>query len=310
MTEAKDKILVALDGEEKSFKTIQYLCAFKPFRDRHLVLFNVMNKVPEYYYDLGTQDFSQNVISRGHAWEYSCRKQMDEFMNQARTKLLAQGFSANHVDLVICERNRGIARDILDEAQKGYHALVLRRRGIAKSVLPVAMGSVSSKLIEKATDVPLILAGILKVSHSLFWAIDGSKGADRAVEFVADTLKGSDCRFVLGSVIRDFYGPSAERLVDESGIWTSPGLEMIEKALSKASDILLNAGFNQAQIAKRTMKGAKSRSGAIVEMAMEEGCDTIVFGRKGKSRVSDFNIGRVPWKVVNGARKMTVWMVP
>ncbi len=49
---------------------------------------------------------------------------------------------------------------------------------------------------------------------------------------------------------------------------------------------------------------------AIVEAAKEENCDTIVFGRKGKSEVSNFDIGRVPWKVIHGAKKMTVWMVP
>jgi nucleotide-binding universal stress UspA family protein len=48
----------------------------------------------------------------------------------------------------------------------------------------------------------------------------------------------------------------------------------------------------------------------IVETAMKENCDTIVFGRKGKSNISDFDIGRVPWKVIHGAKMMSVWMVP
>jgi hypothetical protein len=51
-------------------------------------------------------------------------------------------------------------------------------------------------------------------------------------------------------------------------------------------------------------------AGSIVEVAMEENCDTIVFGRKGKSEASSFNIGRVPWKVIHGAKEMTVGMVP
>jgi len=74
--------------------------------------------------------------------------------------------------------------------------------------------------------------------------------------------------------------------------------------------ILENAGIPKEKISLKIVQGAQSRAGAIVEAAKEENCDTIVFGRKGKSEVSNFDIGRVPWKVIHGARKMTVWMVP
>lgn len=301
----KHTLLVAVDGEEKSFKTIQYLGTFRPYRGKTLVLFNVMNRVPEYYYDLGAEAFSRDIPTRGRAWEQGTRKRMDAFMKAARVKLIACGFPPERVRIEIHQRARGIARDILDEAQKGYHALVLRRRGIAKSVLPVPLGSVSAKLIEEAVDVPLILAGVRELTHTLFLAVDGSGGAQRAVAFAAKTLQGSGCRFVLGSVIRDFCGPD-----DGSREWEENGTVIVETALESARKVLLDAGFRDDRIALRVIKGVKSRAGAIVETAMTDDCDTIVLGRKGKSRVSDFNIGRVPWKVVHGARRMTVWMIP
>jgi hypothetical protein len=43
---------------------------------------------------------------------------------------------------------------------------------------------------------------------------------------------------------------------------------------------------------------------------MDEKCDTLVFGRKGKSNVDNFDIGTIPWKAIQGAREMTVWIVP
>lgn len=299
----RDTMLVAVDGEEKSLKTIHYLCSFRPFRDKRLVLFNVMNKVPEYYYDLGTEAFTRDIPTQNRAWEHGCRKRMEAFMKDARVKLIAGGFTPEQVRIEIHGRTRGIARDILDEANNGYHALVLRRRGIAKSVLPVPLGSVSAKLVEEAVNIPLILAGVQDMAHTLFLAIDGSSGAEHAVDFVARTLKGSGCRFILGSVIRDFYGSD-----DTDG--QDKGTAVVEAALDGAHKVLLDEGFRDSRIVKRIIKGAKSRAGAIVEAAMEEGCDTIVLGRKGKSKVADFNIGRVPWKVVHGARKMTVWMIP
>ena len=310
MNEYENKLLVALDGSAKSAKTIHHLCTFKPYREKELVLFNVMNKVPECYYDLRKEPFSYNITSHVHAWESGCRTLMDKFMNESRNKLVAWGFDAKKVHVLISERKEGIARDILAEARKGYHALVLRRRGWATSVLPVIMGSVSTKLIEKASDVPIILAGVEEVTHNLLLALDGSSGAQRAAEYTAQMIRDSGCRVVIGSVIRDFYGPDESLYPQESGECVSNGFQAIEKSQNEAMEKFLQAGFREDQIVKRITKGAKSRSGAIVEMAMEEGCDTVIFGRRGRSEVSDFNIGRVPWKVLQGARKLTVWVIP
>ena len=49
MSENANKILVALDGSERAFRTIKYLCSFKPFLKKELVLHNVITKVPECY---------------------------------------------------------------------------------------------------------------------------------------------------------------------------------------------------------------------------------------------------------------------
>ena len=52
-----------------------------------------------------------------------------------------------------------------------------------------------------------------------------------------------------------------------------------------------------------------SRAGAIVNAAEKGDWSTIVVGRRGLSRVSDFFMGRVSNKVVHAGRKDTVWIV-
>jgi len=64
-----NKILVALDGSQKAFKTIQYICSFKPFFKKKLVLHNIITKVPECYYDLQKEPFSNKPTSQIKAWE-------------------------------------------------------------------------------------------------------------------------------------------------------------------------------------------------------------------------------------------------
>ncbi len=305
-----DRILVALDGSERAFRTIQYLCSFKPFLKKKLVLHNIITKVPMCYYDLKKNPFSANVTSEVYAWERSYRSQMDDFMGKARMQLIASGFKPEDITVVIAERKNGIARDIMDEAQKGYDALLIRRRGGSQTLLPIIMGSVSTKLVEKADKIPVMLAGIQKVNHSLLLAIDGSEGSNRAVEFVARMIQGSDCRIVLCSVLRDF------NLYDEKSGKKKPAgfvktvFEELENAIQNAEGILEKAGIQKKKITVKFIQGADSRLEAIVSAARDEKCDTLVFGRKGKSNVDNFDIGSIPWKAIQGARETTVWIVP
>lgn len=309
MCENKNKILVALDGSERAFRTIDYLCNFKPFRKKEFVLHNVITRVPECYYDLKKEPFTNKVTSQVHAWERGYRAQIDEFMEKSRMMLIAAGFKPEAIHIMIAKREKGIARDIMDEARKGYDALLIRRRGEAQKFLPLVMGSVSTKLVEKSDFLPVMLAGVQKVNHSLFMAVDGSKGARRAVEFAAQIIENSDCRIVLCSVLRD-YGVHDNGRREKPDTYMTIAAEKIEIAVKEARGILENAGIPKQNIDTKIIQGAKSRAGAIVTAAKQENCDTIVFGRKGKSEVSSFDIGRVPWKVIHGAREMTVWMVP
>jgi nucleotide-binding universal stress UspA family protein len=224
--------------------------------------------------------------------------------------LIAAGFKPEAIHIIIAKRKKGIARDIMDEARKGYDSLLIRRRGAgAQKFLPLVMGSVSTKLVEKSDFIPVMLAGVQKVNHSLFITVDGSKGAKRAVEFTAKIIENSDCRIVLCSVLRD-YGVYDDGTVGKPDNYITTATGKMDIAVKEAREIFENAGIPDQNIEVKIIQGARSRAGAIVAAAKQENCDTIVFGRKGKSNVSSFDIGRVPWKVIHGAREMTVWMVP
>lgn len=310
MSENENKILVALDGSQRAFKTIQYLCSFKPFLKKELVLHNIITRVPECYYDLEKDPLSYDKSSRVKTWELGYRAEMEDFMEKATSMLIAAGFKPEAITCIIAQRNKGIARDIMDEAQKGYDALLIRRRGGAKILLPLALGSVSTKLVEKTICLPVILAGIQKINHSLLIAVDGSQGSKKAVEFVAQIVEHSDCRIVLCSVLRDFDMYDEKKKQKKSIACITTAFEKIETAVRDAGQILENAGIQRKNIVNKIIQGAESRADAIVEAAGQENCDTIVFGRRGKSDVTSFDIGSVPWKVIHGAKEMTVWMVP
>ncbi|MDT8378445.1 MAG: universal stress protein [Desulfotignum sp.] len=301
MSENKNRLLVALDGSQKAFRTITYLCTFKPFLKKELVLHNIITRIPQCYYDLRKDPSSYIAVSRMMVWESGYRSQMEAFMEKAKTRLIDAGYRPEAIHTMIAQRKKGIAQDILDEARKGYDALVIRRRGGAQQFLPLVLGSVSTRLVEKTDCLPIFLAGNQVVNHRLCIAIDGSEGSKRAAEFTADFVRDSDCRIFLCSVIREVPEFDTINVELEKGI-----IDMV----GEITDIFKRANIPEKNISFKSIKGEQSRADAIVKTADKENCDTVVFGRRGISDYSGFEIGRVPWKVIHGAQHLTVWMVP
>ncbi|WDP88544.1 MAG: universal stress protein [Desulfobacter sp.] len=306
----ENKILVTLDGSERAKRTIDYLCRFKPLMKKQVVLFNISTPVPEAYYDLKKNPFSGSAVSRVKAWEMGQKKMIEGFMEGARMRLVSSGYDPDGVHINLAFRKKGIARDILAECKKGYEALVIRRRGSENSLLGLTLGGVAAKLVDKADSLPLIVAGIEPVQHALCIAVDGSEGAERAVRFVGRILGETGGRVVLCSVLRMPPFNLKEQVPDPFVGIANQAFEAVEKAVQRATDILVQSGVREDQVEVRVVRGAKSRAGALVDAARETGCDTLVFGRKGLSRVESFDLGRIPRKVIYGSRKLTVWLVP
>ncbi len=147
---SNSKMLIVLDGSEKAFRIIDYICSFKPFHKYKLVLHNVIFKVPEYYYDLKKEQFTNGVPSQVRAWELGYRSQMETFMEKARMKLIYAGIDPRNITILIANRKRGITRDIMDEARNGYDCVLIRRQSAAQQFLPFGIGSLATKLFHSA----------------------------------------------------------------------------------------------------------------------------------------------------------------
>ncbi|MBF0229548.1 MAG: universal stress protein [Desulfamplus sp.] len=301
-------ILIALDGSERSMKTVEYLYDFKAFRDKKIVLYHIFSDVPESYWDFGNTSFSRNGAAQIKGWGEQRRFTMDEFMGRAKNILITAGYKPQDISIIIQERQKGIARDIIAEAQKGYFALLIRRRGYG-ALLHMIMGSTTTKVIEKLSGTPILLAGLNKILNSIMIGIDGSDGSEKAVEFTANVVGNKNSRIVLCTVLRDFdiyTGDMNRKNVSDS---VDCVFEDVEIAMKRAAQILQKAGVKAADIERKIITGVGTRAGAITKAAEEEKCDTIVLGRRGRSNVNDFSIGRVTWKVIHAAREMTVWII-
>ena len=306
---AQQKILVLLDGSKRSLMTVDYLISMPVFRSAKLVLYNVFSAIPESYWDLEKEPASLHIYHELTAWERENRKKIDAYMALVRKRLINAGFDPSAIEVKVHDREKGIARDILKEAEAGYHTVVLRRRGMGETE-GLSMGSIATKLLSRITFLPIQIAGRKAQNKKVIIGVDGSESADQAVDYVAELLGGYDYAVGLIHVIRG-YGAS---MPEHAGLFMpADNIKASEKAMrehfQRLREKLIAAGFQPEKVSEKIITGAHSRAGTIVSEAEIEHYSTIVVGRRGHSRVQEFFMGRVCQKVVHAGRYHTVWIV-
>lgn len=307
--QTQKKILVPVDGSDRSLNTVRYIARIDSFRNNKIVLFHVFNSVPEAYWDLEKDPRSASTVKQVRAWEVEQKKNVDVFMQRAHQFLLKAGFSERSIKIKIQKRKKGIARDIIREAQNGYETLVTRRRG-ATGLRGIVLGSVATKLVAKLFFLPLILVGKTPAGNKILMAFDDSEDARRAVDFVGFFMGGLDYEVGLLHVIRG-NGRDLPKYqhIFSSKKYTEFAHKMMTPSLDKAKIKLVDSGFQPSKVSIKLIEGVHSRAKAIANEAKKEKYGTIVMGRRGHSRVREFFIGRVTNKVIHMARDRTVWIV-
>jgi len=148
-------------------------------------------------------------------------------------------------------------------------------------------------------------------------AFDDSENAMRAVEYIATSFT-KEKKITLLSVIPDtnaicdmnspsltpyFISKQAEfcALEDQKK-------ELVNEALQKAKELLLNAGFEEKNIITKAQNKKKGIVRDIIREA-NSGYDTIVVGRRGLSGIKEFLLGGVSQKILHLAKNISVIVV-
>ncbi len=316
----RKKILLSVDGSEHALHAVRYVAATAPADRVEVVLFHIMTRIPESFWDLQKEPAFHYRFLDMREWEMQQEKLILEFMSQACEILYAAGFPGESVRVSMQDRKIGIAQDIIAESRQGYDTVVAGRRGLSE-LKDLVLGSIANKLVEKLAQVPVWVIGARQQRGKFLVALDTSEGAMLAVDYVAKMV-GCSPRFevTLFHVVRGFdifhqaIGKPAAR--DPDGLWQERLAKELERAGSGIEDVfaeatgrLLDAGMEPAHVSRKVAKGASSRAGAILDEAERGGFDTVVVGRRGLSRVQEFFMGRVSNKVIHLAKDKTVWVV-
>ena len=307
--EEQKKLLVLVDGSQRSLLTVDYVSICRAFAGMKVVLFHVFSGVPECFWDLEYEDIGAASAKQMRAWENQRKREIKTFMGRARDRLISAGIPEASIETVIHNRQKGVARDILKEAENGYTAVVLRRRGMG-DLEGVTVGSVATKLISKIDFLPVLIAGRKLQTNKVLIAVDGSPSSIQAVDFVAAHLGDKGYRVGLFHVIRGFsaINPDNPEFYMPSESAQRAEAEMT-KRFEELTERLVAAGFSPENVSQKIITGVHSRAGAIVQEAESGGYGTIVVGRRGLSRVQEFFMGRVSTKIIHAGRYFSVWII-
>ena len=151
------KILIALDDSQNAMRAVDFVC--KQFiRDSEIELFSVLVDTKSLL-TLKSSDMSDSAGQNASFLDLENRKKelIEEALKEGKRRLLDCGFAADSVVIKTRKEEKGVARDIITEAENGNADLiVLGKKGLS-SIRDFFMGSVTQKVLHGVKEVSVLV---------------------------------------------------------------------------------------------------------------------------------------------------------
>ena len=305
------KILLAVDESKHARNAVQYAIGISPrVNQLKYTLFHVQPQISQFL-----RDEARTNLKTQSAIEKLKKKNAQSaqiLLEKYRDYMIDEGVDEAHIELKTAPRGLGLAKDIIEFAQKHrYDAIVVGRRGLTK-MQEVFMGSLTSKLIEHSQVIPLWVVDGKVTSHRVLVAVDGSESAFRAVDHVSFIFRGNPhviiTLFHVTPRLKDYcrldYFTDDEDL--ESAVLQSEK-RCIDQFLEIVRKKFADAGVSPEQVIVRQTKPRLNVGDAILEEVQKGDYGTVVVGRRGIDRA--FYMGSVSNYVLSKTSRRAVWLV-
>jgi nucleotide-binding universal stress UspA family protein len=306
------KVLVAVDGSRASLMALDYVAVMEAavVPDLWVTLFHVEEAVPHAL--RREMEKRPESFHRLKAMEDRIAQRTAKILESSRQRLLDAGLDPAKVECAHQARGMGLARDIVFRGEHGnYDAVVLGRRGLSK-VEEMFLGSVTNKVVQHASRVPVWVVGGLVKSCRILCAVDASEGSIRAVDHLGFMLSGNkDCRVTLFHA-----GPnlSALKALDmepgHTGLLSQDimrdDLARMAAFYEEARRLLAQSGLEPDQI-EMISRESSGVAKAIMEQLRQGQYGTVVLGRRGEGQA--FWLGHVSDRILKYCQEAAVWVV-
>ncbi len=151
------KILIALDDSENAVRSAEHV-AQSFTNDSEVTIFSVLPDTAALC-ELNSPSLTKLFEEQQAQFCYmedQKKALIQQAQKRARDLLVGEGFSKENIHLKAEARKKGVARDIINEAQNGYDVVVLGRRGIS-GIKEFFLGSVSQKVVQGVTNASVMV---------------------------------------------------------------------------------------------------------------------------------------------------------
>ncbi|MFH1982613.1 MAG: universal stress protein [Pseudomonadota bacterium] len=308
----KKKVLLAVDGSEQSFCAVRHAANALSPEKTQITLMHVLARVPEALMDLDNAPSADIFEGSLREWQQQGLADMKAFMDRAVARLVRDGFTQQGARVLMPLRRVGYARDILDESQKGYAALIVGRHGFG-CFNKAMLGSVTAKLAEAATHIPLAIVGGRPETGKCLVAVDPSDSSRRCVSLISSLFDVRRMEISLCHIVRplNLPAPALPTFFKKSheDAWLDANTRKIMPFMVEGKRELIEAGLPEEKYFSAILKEKSSRAESLFDSALRSHMDTIVAARRGVSRVERFSMGRVCRKLIQMAAEKAVWIV-
>jgi len=154
------KILVALDDSDNAMRAVEKIAAtYSP--ENHITLYSALPEVDlKCIMDLNSLNREQLDLHYSLCKDMQAQKkqQVELALKRAKNVLLHAGFAEKNIVVKMENGSSDIARDIVNEAERGYAIIVMGRRG--RSVLKeFILGSISQRVLHAVKDKSVLIVG-------------------------------------------------------------------------------------------------------------------------------------------------------
>ena len=320
MDDTNIRILATIDHSGQSLDAAAYISRMVHPHQSQVVLFHVESDFFDIFYDYD-EKYPADLPGASHFsdWLDIQKRSIDINLEQAEKLFLKQGFPKKNITIVKRRMLNGITRDILHESQRGYDLLVTGKSGV-NTFSGGLTGTVTSKLMTRAPNIPMVIVAGTPETSNVIMGYDGSPGSDKAVSSAGSIMRKNIELIFLCHVIRTFSTTASSYIQEYRSLYHSYLPEM-EHALSimrreqmgprlnAACQTLVKEGFSPTAIRFSFIERTTSRSHALISLAKNHPCGTLVLGRRGHSAVEEFFMGRVGRKSVEMADNLAVWII-
>lgn len=305
------RILLAVDDSQHSKNALKYAVKMSSaVTNLHYVLFTVQPAISQFLLDEAETSTKQkaalNKLVKKNA------EASKTFLKKLADDMLTLGIEKKRVEVATQPRLTGLAKDVIDYAEKGnFDAIVVGRRGLSK-LHQAFSNSTTANLLEHSRVVPIWMVDGEVTSNRIMLAVDGSESSLRAVDHLGFMIGNNpEVEITLFHVtpkaqdycVVDF----TEKASDLEKLVMEGDKKCIDNFYAHAVNTFNQAGLNEKQLKIKTVEKLFGAGKAIVEEARRGKYGTVIVGRRGANKA--FYMGSVSRYVLEKTTNRALWLV-